>query len=70
MTERQLRYALSRAGYALHKSRARQWSVNNQLGFAIVDYRYNVCVGGPDFNFTLEDVEDFVRANCSRSPDK
>ncbi len=62
--ERQLRYALSKAGYVLLKSRAKNWSLHNQLGFMIVDARYNVCVGGSDYDFTLEDMNQFVETNC------
>ena len=61
--ERRLRYALRKQDCRLYKSRARNWTYNNQQGYLIVFVPYNACVGGPNFDFTLEDVEDFVERN-------
>ena len=64
VNERKLRYALNKSGYVLHKSRARNWSLHNQLGYMIVDAYYDTCVGGSDYDFSLADVAWFVEAYC------
>ena len=58
--ERKLRHALSKQGYQLCKSRAKNWSLNNQLGYMIIDPYYNIVVRGPQFDLTLEEVSEFV----------
>ena len=42
----------------LNKSRARYWSIDNQCGYRIVNYRINGVVAGSRYELTLEDVED------------
>ncbi len=59
--ERTLRRRLQKAGYALHKSRAKSIYANDFGGYMIVDVRLNAVVGGGKFDFDLEDVEDFVQ---------
>lgn len=45
----------------LEKSRARNWSLYNQLGYRIMDYRYNIPIlQSGDYSLTLEDVDAFV----------
>ena len=60
--ESRLRSALTRAGYALRKSRA--WkhvpNLDNLGGFMIVDRMRNWCVRGQRFELDLDDVEAFV----------
>ena len=58
--EQKLRRALWKQGYQLHKSRAKNWSLNNQLGYMIIDPYYNVVVRGPQFDLTIEEVSEFV----------
>ncbi len=61
--ERRLRYALDKMDCRLYKSRARNWTLHNQLGYLIVYVPYNACVGGSNFDLDLDDVEDFVNNN-------
>ena len=58
--EQKLRRALAREGYQLCKSRARNWSIDNQQGYMIVDVSTNACVRGPRFDESLDDIHDFV----------
>ena len=58
--EKRVRRNLLRQGYQLHKSRARNWSYDNQCGYMIVDPIYNFVVAGPRFDLTLQDVIDFA----------
>lgn len=45
----------------LEKSRARNWSIDNQLGYRIMDYHIGVAVmRSGDYSWTLEDVDAFV----------
>ena len=45
----------------LEKSRARNWSIDNQLGYRIMDYHIGVAVmPSGDYSWTLEDVDAFV----------
>ena len=62
--ERQLRYALRKAGYVLQKTRAKNLSLHNQLGYMIINAQYNICVGGSDYEYTLEDVNQFAECYC------
>ena len=58
--EQRLRRHLYRQGYQLHKSRAKNWSIDNQLGYMIVDTYYNTAVAGACFELTLEEAMDFA----------
>ena len=58
--EQKLRRALTKEGYQLCKSRARNWSVDDQQGYRIVNPYYNVVVAGPRFEMSLNDVLAFV----------
>ena len=45
----------------LEKSRARNWSLYDQLGYRIMDYRANIpLLQSGDYSLTLEDVDAFV----------
>lgn len=59
--EQTLRKHLKDMDLFLEKSRARNWSINNQLGYRIMDYRigYAIMQSG-DYSLTLEDVDAFV----------
>ncbi len=59
--ERRLRRQLSKHDYVLQKSRVRTPNPDNQGGYMIIDLYRNVCISGPKFELTLEDVEDFVK---------
>ena len=58
--ERKLRRDLAKLGYRLCKSRARNWSYDNQLGYMIIHKGNGVVVLGSRFDLTLEDVQDFI----------
>ncbi len=58
--EQKLRRALTKEGYQLCKSRARNWSINDQQGYMIVNPYYNVVVAGSQYDLSLQDVLAFV----------
>lgn len=58
--EQRNRRALKKNGYILHKSRAKNWSIDNQLGYMIVDASTNLVIRGNRFDLTLDDVTEFV----------
>ena len=58
--ERKLRRDLAKLGYRLCKSRARNWSYYNQLGYMIINNEYNAVVRGNRYDLSLEDVQDFI----------
>lgn len=57
--EQKARRVLQKNGYQLHKSKAKSWSYDNQLGYMIVDGRTNFVVCGNRYDMTLEDVVHF-----------
>ena len=59
--EKKARHILQQNGYQLHKSRAKNWSYDNQLGYMIVDVRTNFVVCGSRYDMTLADVMDFEK---------
>ncbi len=59
--EQKLRRALAKEGYRLHKSRAQDWSCDNQQGYMIVD-SCNWIAAGEHFDMSLDDVAAFVNA--------
>ena len=56
--ENKLRRALTKQGYQLHKSRGRNGSINDRLGYMITCDGIVEC--GERFDLTLKDVELFV----------
>lgn len=58
--EQRIRRALAKDFCKLVKSRARNWSADNQLGYMIVSADNNVIQYGEHFELTLEDVERIV----------
>jgi hypothetical protein len=61
--EIKLRRWATRLGLALHKSRARRWSVDNFQGYMIVDPYINTIVAGHRFDLTLDEVEAFLKSD-------
>ena len=60
-SEQTLRKHLKEMGLYLERSRARNWSLYNQLGYRIMDYRANIpLLQSGDYSLTLEDVDAFV----------
>ena len=49
-----------RLGYVLNKSRARQWSINNQREYTLIDDR-NIIALGSNFDARLDQVADFLK---------
>ena len=60
--EQKARRALRKEGYQLRKSRARNMSLDNFLGYMIVDISTNCIVAGSHYELSLEDVMDFVNS--------
>jgi len=58
--EQKLRRALNKAGYMLHKSRIRNPHFDDQGGYMITDMYTSGVVRGSRFDYSLEDVQDFV----------
>ncbi len=58
--ENRLRRWAERLGYGLRKDRARTWGINHQGEYMIVDVGPNACIGGADFDYSLDDVEAFL----------
>jgi len=58
--ENKARRWASRVGLTLRKSRAKQWSINNQGGYALLDSKGGYDVAGPNFELDLDDVEAFL----------
>jgi hypothetical protein len=50
-----------RQGLVLTKSRARNWSYYNQLGYMITDANTGFLMAGEHFDLTLEDVEEYLK---------
>lgn len=60
--EQRARYAMRKKGYDFHKSRARNWSYENQCGYMVVDFFIgNALVAGEHYDMSIDDLEDFVR---------
>ena len=62
--EQKLRRALYKAGYQLHKSRARRIHIDNLGGYMIVNYYINGVVAGSRYDLELDDVASFVKMYC------
>lgn len=62
--ENKLRRALNKAGYTLHKSRARTINPENLGGYMIVNAYINAVVAGSRFELDIEDVQDWVQDMC------
>ena len=60
--ENSLRRKAKRLDLLLCKSRNRQWSVDNELGYMLVDPTLNAVVAGQRYELTLDDVADWLDA--------
>ena len=58
--EQKFRRALRKNGYALHKSRAKNMSLDNMLGYMITDYFANFVVAGSRYDLSLDDVGEWI----------
>lgn len=58
--ENRLRRQAKRLGLVLVKSRGKKWNIDNQLGYMIVDLYTNAVVVGSRYEFTFEDVEQWL----------
>lgn len=58
--EQQLRRALNKKGYSLHKSRKRI-NINNLGGYMIVNVYTNCVVAGSRYDMTLDDVINWMQ---------
>src|SRR5262245_30145900 len=59
--ESRLRRRAAQQGLALRKSRARQSSLDNHGGWMIVDPGLNAVVAGQRYDWSLDDVENYLR---------
>jgi hypothetical protein len=58
--ESKARRALAKDNLILNKSRARNWTLDNQGGYMIADLYTNGVVFGSRFDLSLEEVENLV----------
>lgn len=69
--ESRVRRHLKKQGYRLHKSRTGGAYPNNLGGYMIVNSEYNFVVAGPNFDLSLDDVEQFaLKKDQNESIDK
>ena len=60
-SESTLRRHLKDMDMCLYKSRGRRWSLDDHLGYMIVDIRKNIPLfGSANYSLTLEEVDAFV----------
>lgn len=59
--EQQLRRALNKIGYGLHKSRTNRVHADDLGGYMIYDLATNAVVAGARFELELDEVADFVK---------
>ena len=59
--EIKLRRWATRLGLVLHKSRNRRWSVDNYLGYRVVDANTRSVVAGQRYELNLDDVERLLK---------
>ena len=60
-TESTLRRTLKKLGFKLIKSRAKHWSLQNQLGYEIVMIGCEGVVWGRNFELSIEDILYHIR---------
>jgi len=44
----------------MQKSRGKKWSVDNQLGYRVIDPYHNTIIQGEKFDLNIQEVEDFL----------
>ena len=59
--EQRARRQLRQQGYALRKSRVRNWNIDNLGGYMVIEANRNLIVAGQRFDMSLDDVEHFIR---------
>lgn len=59
--EIKLRRWATRLGLTLHKSKKRNWTIDDYGGYMIVDPYFNRIEAGQKFDLTLDEVESFLR---------
>ena len=57
--ENYLRRQAARLGHVIEKSRGRKWSVNDRLGWRVLDQGGQI-VGGEKYELTIDDVEGIL----------
>jgi hypothetical protein len=60
--EQRVRRAAKREGYVLRKDQARQWSLNHNGGYKIVDADLNAVIAGSPFDVDRDDVEEWLKS--------
>ena len=60
-----VRRQAARLGYFLQKSKGKKWSVDNKLGYRLLDSSGNV-VRGERFDLNLQDIENILREEEAR----
>jgi len=58
--ENYLRRQAERLGLSMQKSRGKKWSVDNQLGYRVIDPYHNTIIQGEKFDLNIQEVEDFL----------
>ena len=58
--EQKLRRDVAKLRCRLCKSRARNWSYDNQLGYMIIMNDTNAVVLGDRYDLSIEDVQEFI----------
>lgn len=57
--QEKLRRRAARYGLLLQKSRARNWSLDNQLGYRLLEPQQNIVLFGRRYDLDLDDI-DFI----------
>jgi len=58
--ESAIRRRANRAGYILKKDRAREWRLDHQGEYMLIDAAMNIVAIGQHFDGTLEEIADFL----------
>jgi hypothetical protein len=58
--ENKLRRQAKRLGLFLSKSSGRAWSLDNQLGYRLMESSKGLVIAGERFELTIEDVEKYL----------
>ncbi|MGI5849439.1 MAG: hypothetical protein ACOX8Q_05175 [Christensenellales bacterium] len=58
--ENRARRQAKRQGLIIKKSRAKKPNIDDLQGYMIIDAQTNLIVAGARFNFSLEEIEDYL----------
>jgi hypothetical protein len=58
--ENLLRRKAQRLGLQLSKSRAKRWSIDNHLGYMIIDAYLNAVIKGARYDLSIEEVDEYL----------